>query len=232
MKKNKKTDKTIKDTIINILKTINNKLITFGKFISEKLKVIISKLRSSNNNEDETNTTVDSPVSIELDENGEIKPILQDFTGNAKDVFSTNKQKYENTMSSAVILLTFGIVGLFIEFLDIVGLIYLPFLTFQYVLMFLVFMFFLMSGIFSYRKANSYKVGMDEEDKQRSNVDYFLNDLLTDQVLKELKSDELTEEENYVLIIDKLSAMILEKYPKYNKDLLEYMIDDYLNEHF
>ena len=73
---------------------------------------------------------------------------------------------------------------------------------------------------------------MKAEEEQRNKVNYFLNDLLTDQVLKELKSEELSEEENYVFTIEKLRDMILDKYPEYDKELLEYMIDDYLNEHF
>lgn len=162
----------------------------------------------------------------------EDKPQLSDFMGNSNEIFSTNKQKYESTMSSAIILLIFGCGGMFVEILAILGVIYLPIMKFQYVLMFVVFLFFIVSGAFSYHKAKSYVVGMNEEDDQRNKVNYFLNDLLTDQVLKELKSDELSEEENYVCIIDKLKEMILEKYPEYNKELLEYMIDDYLNEHF
>ena len=180
----------------------------------------------------ESTENINETVNNEKINQEDKKPMLQDFTGNAKDVFSTNKQKYENTMSSAVILLTFGIIGLFIEFLALVGAIYLPILTFQYVLMFLVFGFFLAAGIFSYKKANTFKDGMKTEEEQRNKVDYFLNDLLTDQVIKELKSEEFSEEENYILIIDKLRDMILDKYPEYNKELLEYMIDDYLNEHF
>lgn len=182
-----------------------------------------------------TTVTDDEIKDIEITKDiteSEKKPSLQDFTGNAKDIFATNKQKYENTMSSAVILLTFGVIGLFVEFLALVGAIYLPMLTFQYVLMFLVFSFFLASGVFSYRKANTFKDGMKAEEEQRNKVNYFLNDLLTDQVLKELKSEELSEEENYVFTIEKLRDMILDKYPEYDKELLEYMIDDYLNEHF
>ncbi len=188
---------------------------------------------TTNENNTKNNTIEQKDVKTSEESNvGEKKPSLQDFTGNAKDIFSTNKQKYENTMSSAVILLTFGVIGLFVEFLALVGAIYLPMLTFQYVLMFLVFSFFLAAGIFSYRKANTYKDGMKSEEEQRNKVDYFLNDLLTDQVLKELKSEELSEEENYVLTIEKLRDMILDKYPEYDKELLESMIDDYLNEHF
>ena len=160
------------------------------------------------------------------------KPQLSDFMGNSKDIFSTNKQKYESTMSSAIILLIFGCGGMLVEILAVLGVIYLPLMPFQYVLMFIVFLFFIVSGALSYHKANSYVIGMNEEDDQRNKVNYFLNDLLTDQVLKDLKSDELSEEENYVCIIEKLKEMILEKYPDYNEELLEYMIDDYLNEHF
>lgn len=160
------------------------------------------------------------------------KPQLSDFMGNSKNIFSTNKQKYESTMSSAVILLIFGCGGMLVEILAVLGVIYLPLMPFQYILMFIVFLFFIVSGTLSYHKANSYVIGMNEEDAQRNKVNYFLNDLLTDQVLKDLKSDELSEEENYVCIIEKLKEMILEKYPDYNEELLEYMIDDYLNEHF
>lgn len=179
-------------------------------------------------NEVENTVTKEDDITANVNDT----PSITDFMGNTKDIFSTNKQKYENTMSSAIILLFFGCVGLFIELLAVIGIIYLPILSFQYILMFLVFGFFVASGYFSYKKANSYKNAMQDEENQRNKVDYFLNDLLTDKYLNELKSDELSEEENYILIIDKLCSMILEKYPEYNKDLLEYMIDDYLNEHF
>lgn len=181
-------------------------------------------------NTDNTDNT-DNSTTI-ASESTPDKPQLTDFLGNANEIFSTNKQKYESTMSSAIILLIFGSIGLFIELLGILDVINLPLMTFQYILVFVVFMFFIISGIMSYLKANSYVAGMNQEDEQRNKVDYFLNDLLTDQFLKDLKSEELSDEENYFMITEKLKNMILEKYPEYDAELLEYMIDDYLNEHF
>lgn len=177
------------------------------------------------NTDNTKNTTIASESTPD-------KPQLTDFLGNANEIFSTNKQKYESTMSSAIILLIFGSIGLFIELLGILDVINLPLMTFQYILMFAVFIFFIVSGIMSYLKANSYVAGMNQEDEQRNKVDYFLNDLLTDKFLKDLKSEELSDEENYFMITEKLKNMILEKYPEYDAELLEYMIDDYLNEHF
>ena len=222
----------------------NNKNKKKNNYPSNKVNTVVTKDIDNNDNIEKTskdnNTTTNN---VEVNNNVENnntpeennfgdKPQLTDFLGNANEIFSTNKQKYESTMSSAIILLIFGCGGMFVEILGVLGIIYLPLMTFQYILMFVVFSFFIVFGVLSYHKANSFVAGMNKEDEQRNKVNYFLNDLLTDQVLKDLKSDELSEEENYYLIIDKLRDMILEKYPEYDTELLEYMIDDYLNEHF
>ena len=157
---------------------------------------------------------------------------IQDFTGNAKDIFSTYKSKYENTMSSAIILLFFGIVGIIWTVLFITDTIHVTLSTFQYIFLGIIYIVFLGYGVISFFKALEYKALINDETTCENEIIVYLKENVTKELLDSFHDDSISDEENYVNYISKISDMIIETYPNYDKGLIEYHIDDYLNEHF
>lgn len=166
------------------------------------------------------------------DDDFDVKPSLNDFVGNSNDIFSTYKQKYENTMSSAVILLFFGIIGLVSTVLFISGIIKLPISTLQYIILFAIYLVFLVFGFISYKKALEYKLLINDENNKEDNIEEFLEKTVSNKLLKQLTDKNLSDEENYMIYISKIKEKVLERYPNYDENLIEYHIDDYLNKHF
>ena len=157
---------------------------------------------------------------------------LHDLTGNGKDIFSTYKNKYENTMSSAVILLFFGILGIVSSLLFALDIIHVAMSTFQYIFLGAMYVVFIMYGILSFLKAKEYKKMINTENEHEVNIQKYLENNVTEELLKSFHDDSISEEENYVLSINRIIELILETYPGYDSKLIEYHVDEYLNEHF
>lgn len=157
---------------------------------------------------------------------------LSDLTGNGKDVFSTYKNKYENTMSSAVILLFFGLVGIISNILFALDIIHVAMSLFQYIFLGTLYVVFIGYGILSFIKSKEYKSKIADENEHEANIQKYLENNVTEDLVKSFHDDNISDEENYVLSINKIVELILETYPGYDNKLIEYHVDEYLNEHF
>ncbi|MBE5935660.1 MAG: hypothetical protein E7262_07705 [Lachnospiraceae bacterium] len=185
----------------------------------------------------ETNTTkesetIDSTTSTEVKDIDTHKPTINDFMGNGNDVFTTYKSKYENTMSSAIILLFFGILGILSTVGMLTGFINLNLSAFQHIFLTTLYLIFFAYGIVSFLKALDYKEMISTENTMEDTIDRYLENHITKEYLDSIHDNSMSEEENYVLYIEKIQAMFLNENPDFDKELVEYHIDNFLNENF
>jgi hypothetical protein len=176
---------------------------------------------NGNNNDSEINNPDDSDI-----------PHMSDFMGNGNDVFTTYKNKYENTMSSAIILLFFGVAGIMSTIGIVSGIIDLPLSTFQNIFLTTLYVIFFVYGIISFFKAMDYKEKISTENTMEDTIDRYLENHITKEYLDSLHDESITEEENYVLYVSTIQETFMKDNPDFDKDLVEYHIDNFLNEHF
>ena len=181
---------------------------------------------------DTENNLSSDEIDEQIDDIDDLKPHMSDFMGNGNDVFTTYKTKYENTMSSAIILLFFGVAGIISTIGILSGMIDLPLSTFQHIFLTSLYVMFLVYGIVSFFKALDYKEKISTENTMEDTIDRYLENHVTKEYLDTLHDDSITEEENYVLYITTIQENFINENPDFDKDLVEYHIDNFLNEHF
>ena len=178
-----------------------------------------------NDNGNDDDSEINNPDDSDI-------PHMSDFMGNGNDVFTTYKNKYENTMSSAIILLFFGVAGIISTIGIVSGIIDLPLSTFQNIFLTTLYVIFFVYGIISFFKAMDYKEKISTENTMEDTIDRYLENHITKEYLDSLHDESITEEENYVLYVSIIQETFMKDNPDFDKDLVEYHIDNFLNEHF
>ena len=227
-KDNKDTNiKQINNTSENITSNDSNSNTNKNSVSSKELDT--STLDTTTNVDTDNSDLNCTEATADTDNNN---PHITDFMGNSNEIFSTYKNKYENTISSAIILLFFGIFGIMSTIGMLTGYINLTLSTFQHIFLSTLYIIFLVYGVISYFKALEYKEQISTENTMEDTLNRYLENHVTKEFIDSIYDNSITDEENYVLCISKIQELFLDENPDFNEDFVEYHIDNFLNENF
>lgn len=141
--------------------------------------------------------------------------------------YENKKDKAENFKSSAYTLIGVGIVGAFLLVLC-----HLDVIPFQLNLMTtsvmgILFAIFIVMGFSAYRSYKKYELDASEEEKLKTEVKaWCLNNLIKEDIDKELFKEEVAEEMKYFVRMDKMKQMVEKVYGNSEDGFLESILED------
>lgn len=160
----------------------------------------------------------------------EASQMFSELRTEASSVYVKKKDKYTDLKFSGISFLVFGILGIVfvianqsgaIEFLN-------PFST---LIMAAVFLVFLIIGISSMIRAKNLKAVVSEEEKVTNEVMDWIESNINDEQIHSLIDPELTEEDNYFAVHEKLCSMVITQFPFFSREYADELMDERYNEY-
>lgn len=158
----------------------------------------------------------------------EASHMFSDLRTEASSVYVKKKDKYTDLKFSGISFLVFGIIGAAfvianqLEFINF-------FNEFSVLIMAVVFVIFIIVGIRSLIRARKLKNIVSEEEKVTNEVKSWIDTNINDEVIADLVDPELSEEDNYFAVHEKLCNMVMEQFPFFNRAYAEELMDEQYN---
>lgn len=146
-------------------------------------------------------------------------------------LYVPKKDRYEDANSSAFIFTLFGVVGDVVVILTMLGILNLPIANniISQIAMIGLFTFFLFVGITSWKKAQSLKNELEDEENDTNAINTWLEEHLTLDALSSIKDPSQAEEINYLHQLDYIKEQLNEQFPNLNEEYLELLADNHLS---
>ena len=158
----------------------------------------------------------------------EASHMFSDLRTEASSVYVKKKDKYTDLKFSGISFLVFGFIGAAVVIAN--QLEYINFFNeFSVLIMAVVFVIFIAVGISSLIRARKLKHIVSEEEKVSNEVISWIQSNINDEVIADLVDPELSEEDNYFAVHEKLCNMVMEQFPFFNKAYAEELMDEQYN---
>lgn len=144
------------------------------------------------------------------------------------------KDKYEDLGSTAVVFISFGIVGDIVVILCALGILHLPIANTRYsqITTFLLLTTFLVIGVLSWVKAKNMKSEISEEEEDTKRITDWMKEHISTETLSVLDDDTVADE---IIVLNKLTyikELILEQFPDADSDYVDMLAEEYFNSIF
>ena len=149
---------------------------------------------------------------------------------NSSKTYTKKADEYKDTRTSGITFIIFGLIG--IAYLVLCKLEILP-LTYNeivFVLLLCMFAFFIAGGFASVIKSGKIKGQISEEEKQTKKIKLWLDENITSEIIGSWKDANVPDEENELIVISKIGAMLSGYYTELDTSYLEMVADEYFNE--
>lgn len=160
----------------------------------------------------------------------EASQMFSELRTEASSVYVKKKDKYNDLKFSGISFIVFGMLGAGLLILNLMDYINL-FNTFSTLIMAIVFAIFFVIGISSLIRAKKLKNIVSEETKVTDEVMDWIDANITDEFIDTLVSKELSDEDNYFQVHEKLCAVVSEQFPFFNTAYIDQLMDDRYNEY-
>lgn len=152
--------------------------------------------------------------------------------------YEKSKDKYQENMSTAVTFFLFGVAGIVVVILNVIGV--LKFFSLKNasgilmcVVLSLMFIIFAVIGIASFIAAKGNKRNAKIEDDNRSKVmDWLSDNVTTDDIESSYNSDDISEEMKYFERSDYIKKSIKAQFPDLGDEFVENITDQYIESNF
>lgn len=163
-------------------------------------------------------------------ENEEANIMFSELRTESSTVYVKQKDKYADYKFSGISFLVFGFLGLgfaLANFLKIINFLQ-PFTLF---VISIVFLLFIVAGIFSIVKSSKMKLSVTKEEENVKIIDKWVEENLTEEYIKSLIDDSLSEEENYFNASEKICSKIKEAHPDLDMAYIDSIMDEAYNKY-
>lgn len=161
-------------------------------------------------------------------ESEEANHMFSDLRTEASSVYVKKKDKYSDLKFSGISFLIFGIIGVAVVIANQLKAINF-FNEFSMLIMTVVFIAFIVVGIGSLIRANKLKSIVSEEEKVTNEVMTWIDTNINDELIATLTDPDLSEEDNYFSVHEKLCDMVLEQFPFFSRAYTEELMDEQYN---
>lgn len=162
-------------------------------------------------------------------ESEEAEQMFSELRTESSSVYVKKKDKYADFKFSGISFIVFGVAGLavvLLNFLEIISL----FNPFSMAIMGVVFVIFLIIGITSLMRAHKIKDIVDEEERVTKEVEAWIEENITDELIAGLIDPEQTEEDNYFSVHSQLCRKLTEQFPFFSVDYADQLMDERYND--
>ncbi len=149
---------------------------------------------------------------------------------NSSKTYTKKADEYKDTRTSGITFIIFGLIG--IAYLVLCKLEILP-LTYNeivFVLLLCMFAFFIAGGFASVIKSGKIKGQISEEEELTKKIKLWLDENITSEIIGSWKDANVPDEENELIVISKIGAMLSGYYTELDTSYLEMVADEYFNE--
>lgn len=174
--------------------------------------------------------SAETDISDELMQEECMMPILPKSLVKEEIVYTSASFKAEDTRSSGVILLGFGIIGFAAVVLCALDVFKFSLHPMSLAIMGVIFFAMAVYGVISLRKAGTLSANADAENKLIEEVRKWQKENITKDVLLKASEEGLSDEENALVRDDLIRNMTKEAFPDLPSALLEHLIDEYAEE--
>lgn len=149
-----------------------------------------------------------------------------------KKEYQLISEKYKDIKFSGLTFILFGVLGAVYLVLSKCKVIPISYNIFIFCVLAVLFAGFIISGIVSFVKARKLKYQIPEEEKRIQEIDNWMEENVTRELLDGWKDDTVSEMENDLFMTAHISRFLAKEYPEEDSAFLEYMADTFYEKHF
>lgn len=176
--------------------------------------------------EEEADSSEEHLFSEEIEDTEELL-----YTAGKKE-YVRMKDKYRDIKFSGITFIIFGFLGAIYLLLTKLEIIPISYNVFVFCVLSVLFAAFIISGIVSCIKSVKYKRLIPEEDEKTLEINNWLNEHLTKEMIEEWSDSNASEGENDLLITAHMRTLLAKEFPAEPVGFLEIIADEYFEEHF
>lgn len=139
--------------------------------------------------------------------------------------------KYNDFKSSVVIFIPFGVIGLLVVLLNIMGVLHFLTSTFQIIILSVCFIAFIYVGLHSLFQLKKIREEIEQENTETTAIIDWLKENVTMDILSHNINEEDTDEIRYIKQTNLLKNMILDEFHDIDESFIDQLIEDYYNEY-
>jgi len=176
--------------------------------------------------EEETNSTEEHLFSEEIEETEELL-----YTAGKKE-YVRMKDKYRDIKFSGITFIIFGLLGAVYLLLTKLEIIPISYNIFVFCVLSVLFAAFIIWGIVSCFKSLKYKRLIPEEEEKTLEINQWLTEHLTKEMIGKWSDSNASAGENDLLIAAHIRTLLTKEFPSEPVGFLELIADEYYEEHF
>lgn len=182
----------------------------------------------------DSNNNLEDDWNQESDNSSDSHTVSQKMSQMMYDsgAYEKKKEKAEELKSTALTFLVFGIAGLIFVVLNIVGVMHIIGGPIAFVGMPLLFAGFILIGINSINRMKKTKREAVLEEESSKKITAFLQSVITEERLKELQDDTLSDEVNFIRIMEGLKSLVAKEFQISDEAYLDYITEEFYNNQF
>ena len=158
-------------------------------------------------------------------ENEQAEKEFSELRAEASTVYVKKRDKYADLRFSGFSFIGFGVIGLGIVLLNLLKVINL-FNVYSMIVMTLVFVVFFIIGFVTLHRASMVKESVAVEDEFTAQLEEWIGENLSDEVIDEWYDETKQDQENYFDIHDKLCRMMQDQFPNIHPSYIEDLAED------
>lgn len=186
----------------------------------------IQDLEDLLNLDDEENAP-SSSSKLEEEEKEKITSMMYD--GGA---YEKKSEKSKELRSTAITFFAFGIGGIILVILNALGILSLIHGPLPYIVMTGLFLAFIAIGANSVTRAKKTAKEAIEEEAMTTKINQYLGDTLTEQFLESMKDSNLSDEANFIKVMEAIKVIVVKEFGTLDGAYLDYIVEEYYNNHF
>lgn len=146
--------------------------------------------------------------------------------------YEKKSEKSKELRSTAITFFAFGIGGLILVILNVTGIISIINGTLAYIVMTCLFLGFIAIGANSVTRAKKTAKEAIEEEEKTTKINRYLEDNITEHVILSMKDNNLSEEANFIKIMEGIKSMVMNEFGTIDAAFLDYLVEEFYNNHF
>ena len=140
--------------------------------------------------------------------------------------------QYKDLSSTVYIFSFFGIAGVIFVILNITGVLHIYSGLLPNIVMAALFLFFLYVGISTNQKAKTVKSEIEKENALTKEINQWLQDNITEDLIASYKSSDISDELNYLKITEIIKTQLLQEFGNQNMAYLDRLVEEFYIENF
>lgn len=157
----------------------------------------------------------------------EVEGSDETLENNEPATYVMKSEQYKDLKSTVWIFLFFGIAGILILVLNLIGIFNFINGFIPYIVMGALFLFFLYVAISTNRKANLVQAEIADENKLTERINKWLKDNITKDYLASIHNDSASDEFNYIKATQHIHDLLIKEFGSQNDAYLDRLIEDY-----